>query len=57
MLVSAARVRVELSAQTDSPQIGRERLAEVEAEVGGSPAEWVAIGLRHARAASGAETR
>ncbi len=40
----------EAAAHSDSSQAARERLAEVEAMVGGAPAEWVAINLRHARA-------
>jgi len=40
----------EAAALTGRPQTGRERLAQVEAIVGGAPAEWVALNLRHARA-------
>jgi DNA-binding CsgD family transcriptional regulator len=40
----------EAAMHTGSSRTARERLAEVEAMVGGSPAEWVAIALRHARA-------
>jgi DNA-binding CsgD family transcriptional regulator len=40
----------EAAAHTDSSQAARERLAEVEAMVGDTPAEWIAINLRHARA-------
>jgi DNA-binding CsgD family transcriptional regulator len=40
----------ESAAHSDSSQLARERLAEVEAMVGDAPAEWVAINLRHARA-------
>jgi hypothetical protein len=40
----------EAAAHSDSAQGARVRLAEVEAMVGGAPAEWVAINLRHARA-------
>jgi len=40
----------EAAAHADSSHAARERLAEVEAMVGGSPAEWVAINVRHARA-------
>ena len=40
----------EAAAHTGSSQAARERLAEVEAMVGDTPAEWIAINLRHARA-------
>jgi DNA-binding CsgD family transcriptional regulator len=40
----------EAAALADRSDAGRERLAQVEAMVGGAPAEWVAINLRHARA-------
>jgi DNA-binding CsgD family transcriptional regulator len=40
----------EAAAYSDQLQPARERLAEVEAEVGTAPAEWIAISLRHARA-------
>jgi DNA-binding CsgD family transcriptional regulator/tetratricopeptide (TPR) repeat protein len=40
----------EAAALSDSSQLARERMAEVEAMVGGAPAESVAITLRHARA-------
>ena len=40
----------EAAALAGRSQAGRERLAQVEAIVGHSPAEWVAISLRHARA-------
>ncbi len=40
----------EAAAHSDSAPAARVRLAEVEAMVGGAPAEWVAINLRHARA-------
>ncbi len=40
----------EAAAHADSSDAARERLAEVEAMVGSTPAEWVAINLRHARA-------
>jgi DNA-binding CsgD family transcriptional regulator len=40
----------EAAVLTEGAQAARERLSEVEAMVGGSPAEWVAISLRHARA-------
>ena len=38
------------AALADHSQVGRERLAQVEATEGDTPAEWVAINLRHARA-------
>lgn len=38
------------AAYSDNSRAARERLAEVEATVGGAPAEWVAMKLRHARA-------
>jgi ATP/maltotriose-dependent transcriptional regulator MalT len=40
----------EAAAHVGRSQAARERLAEVEAMVGDTPAEWVAINLRHARA-------
>ena len=40
----------EAAAHTDSSPAARERLAQVEALVGDTPAEWIAINLRHARA-------
>ena len=40
----------EAAALAGSAQAGRERLAEVEAIVGDGPSEWIAIGVRHARA-------
>jgi DNA-binding CsgD family transcriptional regulator len=40
----------EAAAHTGELRMGRERLAEAETIVGDSPAEWVAINLRHARA-------
>jgi DNA-binding CsgD family transcriptional regulator len=40
----------EAAAYSDNSQAARERLAEVEAMVGGAPAEWVALKVRHARA-------
>jgi DNA-binding CsgD family transcriptional regulator len=40
----------EAAAHSDSSPAARERLAEVESIVGGAPAEWLAINLRHARA-------
>ena len=40
----------EAAALADSSPAARERLAEVEAMVGDTPAEWIAINLRHARA-------
>jgi DNA-binding CsgD family transcriptional regulator len=40
----------EAAAHADQAPAGRERLAEVEAMVGESPAEWIAINVRHARA-------
>ena len=40
----------EAAALTDRAPEGRRRLAQVEQIVGGAPAEWLAINLRHARA-------
>jgi hypothetical protein len=40
----------EAAAHAGRSQAALERLAEVEAIVGGDPAEWIAINLRHARA-------
>jgi hypothetical protein len=40
----------EAAALAGRSQVGRERLADVEAIVGDAPAEWVAINVRHARA-------
>jgi DNA-binding CsgD family transcriptional regulator len=40
----------EAAAHSDSSPLARERLAEVEAMVGGAPAEWVAINVHFARA-------
>lgn len=40
----------EAAALAGRSQVGRKRLAQVEAMVGHAPAEWVAINLRHARA-------
>jgi DNA-binding CsgD family transcriptional regulator len=40
----------EAAVHADRSREARERLAEVEAMVGDTPAEWVAINLRHARA-------
>jgi DNA-binding CsgD family transcriptional regulator len=40
----------EAAVHADRSQAARERLAQVEAMVGDTPAEWVAINLRHARA-------
>lgn len=47
----------EAAALSDRSPEGRERLAEVEAEVGGAPAEWMAISLRHARAVLASDER
>jgi hypothetical protein len=40
----------EAATHADRPEAARERLTEVEAMVGDTPPEWVAINLRHARA-------
>jgi hypothetical protein len=40
----------EAAVHSDRTEAARERLAEVAKIVGGAPAEWVAINLRHARA-------
>jgi DNA-binding CsgD family transcriptional regulator len=40
----------EAAVLTERSHAARERLSQVESIVGGSPAEWVAISLRHARA-------